>query len=142
MIHGSDSDEISGPFVAGKRDSGWFGPGMYATMYPEYASRWGKNLYSAPIPNIRWAEMWTDADYRNMSFDPAAKRADEAAGGSEAFVRDEKAYSKQFRDALMSQGFGGIRVGIGGHPDAEIVVFDPDAAGVTLKPFASRVRDR
>lgn len=139
MYHGSDSDAISGPFVAGKRDSGWFGEGMYGSMYPEYASRWGKNVFSAPVPDVPLAEIWTDEGYRKMFFDDAAQRAHDAAGGHEGWVGDERAYSKAFRDALLSDGVQGVRVGIGGHPDAEIVLFDPDAAGVTLTPFSSRV---
>ena len=140
MFHGSDSAEISGPFVPGRRDSGWFGRGMYATKYPEYASRWGSNVYASPVPDVPFAHIWTDDGYRQMHYDKAAKRADARAGGSDAFADDERAYSQAFRDALMADGYGGVRVGIGGHPDAEIVIFDPDKAGVVLSPFASRMK--
>jgi hypothetical protein len=139
MFHGSNSESISGSFEPGKRDSGWFGQGMYATMYPDYAARWGETVHAAPVPDIKYANVWTDSQYKDMSFDEAAKRAHESAGGHEGWINNERAYSKAFRDALMSEGVQGVRVGIGGRPDAEIVIFDPDTAGVQMTPFASRL---
>lgn len=140
FLHGSDSDAIQGPFVPGRRDFGWFGRGMYGTAYPSYASRWGKNLYASPMPDIRWAELWTD--YHNSAYDPMTKRAHDLAGGDERWIRDERGYAQAFRDALMDKGVQGVRVHLGDHPDAELVVFDPDESGVRLAPFGSRLEKR
>ena len=140
MFHGSNSPSIEGQFVPGKRDSGWFGSGMYTTMYPEYASRWGQNLYAAPLPDARFAEAWTD--YRNTYFDEAARRADKSAGGTPAWLDNQRDYSQAFRDALLSDGYQGMRVGIGEHPDAEIVIFDPESLGVRLSPYTQPVKKK
>lgn len=136
FLHGSTSREIEGRFEPGRRDHGWFGRGMYGTAYPEYAARWGENIHAAPIPDIRWAELWTD--YRDSAYDPLTKHAHEMAGGNERLVSDERGYSDAFRSALMDKGVQGVRVHLGNHPDAELVVFDPEDAGVRLRPFASR----
>lgn len=138
MFHGSNNSSISGPFTPGLRDSGWFGRGMYTTMYPEYAARWGSHLHAAPLPDVPFANVWTDSAYKQMHFDAPSDKAHKAAGGHEAWFDNEDAYSRAFRDSLLHDGIGGVRVGIGDHPDAEIVIFDPDAAGVKLSPFASR----
>jgi hypothetical protein len=140
FLHGSDSAAIEGPFVPGRRDSGWFGRGMYGTVYPSYASRWGKNLYASPMPDIKWAELWTD--YHNAAYDPLTKHAHDVAGGDARWNRDERGYSQAFRDALMDKGVQGVRVHLGDHPDAELVVFDPEESGIRLSPFASRRENR
>lgn len=126
FYHGSDSEEIIGPLVTGERDSGWFGSGFYLSAYPVYANRWGKNIYYVAVPDgLKFAEASVIGNYEEIIFAGDAQKADEMAGGSNAWIENEQVYSDKIKSALQEMGYGGIKVHFGNNKDVEVVVFDP-----------------
>jgi len=125
LYHGSDSQQIIGPLRVNERDSGWFGAGFYLTARPEYAQRWGKYVYQMSVPQGSYAEVQVIGNYDKVKFIGKAEQANQAAGGTEAWIENEVAWSNAFTKNLKQMGFIGVRVHLDQNKDAEVLIFDP-----------------
>lgn len=133
LYHGSNSEQIVGRLRTNERDSGWFGAGFYLTAYPQYAQKWGKFVYQMAVPQGKFAEIRTDNSYNEIEFLGDAQAANQEAGDTEAWVDDERAWSKKFTDSLRRMGYVGVRIHVGQYPDIEVLVFDPSTITVLGK---------
>jgi hypothetical protein len=125
LYHGSDSEKIVGGLYANERDSGWFGSGFYLTAYPDYAQRWGKYIHKMIPPVGKYAEVNATNGYKNIEYVGDAKKANEMAGGTVKWIENEHLWSKMFQSSLKDMGYIGVRVGIDGWKDVEVLVFEP-----------------
>ena len=132
LYHGSESANISGPLRTSERDSGWFGSGFYLTAYPEYTKRWGQFVYRTPWPKGDFAMVTVIGNYAEIIFDKNGQLANDYAGGLDGWIRDEDAWSAKFKEFLVKNRFVGVRVAFDNKPDVEVVIFDPNTAGVKL----------
>ncbi len=133
LFHGSNSEQISGPLRTNERDSGWFGSGFYLTAYPEYAKRWGNNVYKMIIPHGNFAHVVVEGNYKKINYIGDTNKANELAGGTEGWIENEHVWSQKFTSALKSMGYDGIRVEMNGNPDVEVLVFNPQIIQVVEK---------
>lgn len=125
LYHGSDSEKIKGTLRTGERDAGWFGQGFYLTAYPEYAKRWGKYIYKMIPPTGKYAHVFVTGNYEKIEYDVAGQKANEYAGGNDAWIKDELAWAQKFNEYLIRNGYTGIRVNMDNYQNVEVVVFDP-----------------
>lgn len=132
LYHGSNSENFSGQIRVGERDSGWFGTGFYLSSLPSYAKRWGKNVYKMIVPFGKFAKIQVIGNYKEIIFNDA-EFANQEAGGQDAYIEDEDAWSKNFTEALKKQGYDGVRVDFDNHKDVEVVIFDPSKITVVGK---------
>ena len=128
LYHGSSSPTMQGQLRIGERDPGWFGPGFYLTASKDYARRWGQHVHEFSVPQgLRFARVNIIGNYAKIEFDSVAQKANDMAGGTEAWIDDEHAWAQSFGKNLRALGVDGIRVRMNGADDTEVVVFDPSA---------------
>ncbi|OGG09026.1 hypothetical protein A3J20_04100 [Candidatus Gottesmanbacteria bacterium RIFCSPLOWO2_02_FULL_42_29] len=123
LWHGSSSEKFEGEIKMNERDSGWFGNGFYLSSVPEYGQRWGKNLHPMIIPMGKYAEVKSIKN--NLEFSGDSEKANNEAGGTEAWILNEHEYSKKFTETLKQMGNAGVKVEVDGFKDGEVVVFNP-----------------
>jgi hypothetical protein len=131
LYHGSNSEQFDGPIRVQSRDHGWFGTGFYLTAYPEYALRWGRNVFEMRLPPGKYAEVRVVGNYSKLVFMGDAEAANQAAGGTVGWIENEALWARRFTDHLKKTGHTGVRVHFDEHPDMEVLVFDPSHAQVT-----------
>lgn len=122
--HGSSSEKIEGEIRMNERDSGYFGNGFYVSNYSSYSSRWGRNLHPMIIPTGKYGEVKVKGDYKDIKYIGDTEKADIEAGGKNAWLLNEREYSKKFSEALKQTGNIGCKIEMDGFKDAEVVVFD------------------
>jgi hypothetical protein len=125
LYHGSNSPKMEGKLFCNERDSGWFGSGFYLTAYPDYAKRWGQYVYTMNVPAGKYAEIHCKNGYQQIEYLGDAEFANQFAGGNEAWIENELAWSQNFTNTLKKMGNSGVRVHIDNHKDLEVLVFDP-----------------
>lgn len=134
LYHGSNSDKMTGGLRIGQRDSGWYGKGFYLTAYPEFAKRWGKYIHRMSVPQGKYAEILIQGNKTTYLGD--AEKANQEAGGTEAWIDNEDAWSTAFTNSLRKMGYDGVRVHEGEYKDVEVVVFNPATIAV-LEPHVA-----
>ncbi len=126
LYHGSSSPQLIGPIRMNERDAGWYGKGFYLSASPEYASRWGPYIHKMAVPsNLKFAFVKNTGGYTRIDFLGDAEKANQAAGGTNAWIEDEHGWAQIFNTALRQMGYQGVRVAFDDYQDAEVVVFDP-----------------
>jgi hypothetical protein len=133
LYHGSNSPEMTGELRTGNRDSGWFGSGFYLTAFPDYAKRWGKYVYQMNAPQGKYAEVQITGNYSKIEFLGEAEKANQEAGGNEAWLANEQKWSDDFKNILQRMGFIGVRVHMNQNKDVEVLVFDPSTIRILRK---------
>lgn len=132
LYHGSNSDSFVGPIRTNERDAGWFGQGFYLTSFPNYAKRWGKNIFKISVPNGKYANIQVIGNYEKTIYNNA-EFANQEAGGHEGFIENEDLWSQKFTNALKRERFDGVRVDFDNNKDVEVVVFNPSKIQVLEK---------
>ena len=125
LYHGSDSPVIQGPLRTGERDDGWFGPGFYLTASLDYAKRWGRYIYKMTAPPGKYAEVQVIGNYEKTMYDDISQKANEYAGGKDAWIQNELLWAQKFQEFLVKNGVIGVRAHFDNEKDVEVVVFNP-----------------
>ena len=75
------------------------------------------------IPMGKYAEVKSIKN--NLEFSGDSEKANNEAGGTEAWILNEHEYSKKFTETLKQMGNAGVKVEVDGFKDGEVVVFNP-----------------